>query len=128
MRSLHELDEYRDTSDDVRAFFGSIGGRKAGAFLVPAQVMGEQLRVIASSDAGWDHVSVSARNRCPSWEEMEQVKRMFFKPTEVAMQLHVPVTEHINCHVYTLHLWRPTFASIPKPPGWMVGPKPEKLP
>jgi hypothetical protein len=41
---------------------------------------------------------------------------------ETAMQLHVPVTEHLNCHKYCLHLWRPHGVEIPRPPGWMVAP------
>jgi hypothetical protein len=65
------------------------------------------LRIIASWTGGWDHVSVSLPNRCPTWEEMEKVKRAFFKETEYAMQLHVPPSEHRNYHPYCLHIWRP---------------------
>lgn len=65
------------------------------------------MRIIVSEGMGWDHVSVSRPTRCPTWDEMETVKRMFFKPTETCMQLHVPEAEHINRHAYCLHLWRP---------------------
>lgn len=79
------------------------------------------LRVIASNDMGWDHVSVSCADRCPTWEEMEHVKRSFFWPHETCMQLHVPEAEHINCHPYCLHIWRPHALPIPRPENWMVG-------
>lgn len=65
------------------------------------------LRIIASNGAGWDHVSVSLPDRCPTWDDMEYVRKLFFKPDETVMQLHVPESDHINNHPYCLHLWRP---------------------
>jgi hypothetical protein len=83
---------------------------------------GNVLRVIAASGGGWDHVSVSLRDRCPTWEEMEVVAHAFFKDDEVAMQLHLPAADHINHHPFTLHWWRPTskLRKIPMPPKKMV--------
>lgn len=81
------------------------------------------LKVIASDGYGWDHVSVSCEGRCPTWGEMELIKRLFFKEDETAMQLHVPPQDHVNCHPYCLHLWRPQDAEIPRPPSELVGPK-----
>jgi hypothetical protein len=83
---------------------------------------GNVLRVIAASGGGWDHVSVSLVDRCPTWEEMEVVAKVFFKDDEVAMQLHVPAADHINCHPFTLHWWRPTskLRKIPMPPKRLV--------
>ncbi len=78
------------------------------------------LRVLASSGEGWDHVSVSLEHRCPTWGEMEWVKRLFFLENETAFQLHVPPSEHINKHPYTLHIWRPHHQQIPLPPSYMV--------
>lgn len=80
-----------------------------------------KLRIMASWAERWDHVSVSRRDRMPTWDEMEKVKREFFKDTETAMQLHVPPTHHINVHPNCLHLWRPHYVEIPRPPSWMVG-------
>jgi hypothetical protein len=53
---------------------------------------------------------------------MEFVKRRFFHDDETAMQLHVPVAQHINHHPYCLHLWRPQQGHIPTPPPHMVAP------
>lgn len=121
MRDLTELDEYRMRGPSVVEIFGTEGGSHGGAFVVASSVDGSPLRVIASNGDGWDHVSVSRRDRCPTWEEMERVKRLFFKPTETAMQFHVPVDRHINVHPYCLHLWRPHFSGVALPPSIMVG-------
>jgi hypothetical protein len=76
-------------------------GENSGAFRLGP------LFIMVSDGMGWDHVSVSRADRCPTWEEMEFVKRLLFKPEETAMQLHVPESEHINNHSNCLHLWRP---------------------
>ena len=97
---------------------GDVGDAYNGAFQIG--VNGVLLSVIASNGRGWDHVSVSLANRCPTWNEMERVKRLFFRDDETAMQLHVPPSDHKNCHPYCLHLWRPHDAEIPRPPSIMV--------
>ena len=74
-------------------------------------------------DMFWDHVSVSLEKRPPTWYEMEQIKRLFFRSDETAMQLHVPPSQHINIHPNCLHLWSPHGRRIPLPPSWMVGPQ-----
>lgn len=80
----------------------------------------QMLNVIASNGGGWDHVSVSTRDRCPTWEEMEYVRGLFFRPTETVMQLSVPRGKHINIHPHCLHLWRPQQCEIPLPPPEFV--------
>lgn len=118
MRRLRELNRYRD-----RAWERAMGGEGSdgnGCFRVPS-AHGAILAVIAASGEGWDHVSVSTEMRCPTWSEMEQIKRLFFAENETAMQLHVPPRAHINVHPYCLHLWRPHAGEIPLPPSWMVG-------
>ena len=121
MKDLRELDRFR-----ARAFVGEDAWNRnspdiasvSGAFHLKLFKEGDALAVIASSGDGWDHVSVSCKARCPTWAEMDTIKRMFFKPDEVAMQLHVAEADHISIHPYTLHLWRPhgTKRAIPLPP------------
>ena len=123
MRNLNLLDLYRETGPEIIAHFGDVGDHETGCFTFPSPIDGALMRVIASVGDGWDHVSVSRKNRTPNWLEMSFVKNLFFRDEEPAMQLHVPTTEHINCHPYCLHLWRPLEAEIPMPPDWMVGPK-----
>lgn len=101
------------------------GDHGCGAFLFPSKIDGQPLRVIASSDCGWDHVSISRTNRCPNWPEMEYIRRMFFKDAEAVMQYHAPVADYVDGsklgHPYCLHLWRPHASPLPAPPKWMVG-------
>ncbi|CAA7621144.1 hypothetical protein [Magnetospirillum sp. UT-4] len=122
MRDLYLVDAFRDTSPAVIAHFGWGGDGTCGVFIVSSPVDRAPLRVIASVGEGWDHVSVSRRNRCPNWTEMEHVKRLFFREDETAMQLHVPPADHVNLHPHCLHLWRPHNVEIPRPPADMVGP------
>ncbi len=91
-----------------------------GRWLVESVDDGRDLRVIASWGAGWDHVSISRVDRIPTWREMEQTKRLFFRDNETAMQLHVPPVDHINNNPHVLHLWRPHKGAIPRPPRFMV--------
>jgi hypothetical protein len=120
MRDLRELDVYRQHGPAVIEFYGWEGDSRSGAFLMPSPIDRAPLVIVASSDMGWDHVSVSRKNRCPNWAEMEHVKRAFFRDDETAMQLHVPPSDHVNNH-NVLHLWRPLDQKIPRPPGIMVG-------
>lgn len=129
MRDLRELFRYRQLNIDVQMGFGEAVAL-AGGFMIPSaterqatSTRPEMIRCIASAGLGydWDHVSASTRKRCPTWAEMEQVKRLFFEDHETAMQLHVPPADHINNHPYCLHLWRPHLVEIPRPPGIMVG-------
>lgn len=121
MRDLHQLDRYRQRGPHVLEFYGWEGDHEHGAFVVPSCIDKQPLVVVASASDDWDHVSVSRRNRCPNWAEMEQIKRMFFADDETAMQLHVPPTDHVNAHPNCLHLWRPQRIEIPRPPSIMVG-------
>lgn len=89
-----------------------------GWYLVPYH--GHTLKVIASSGLGWDHVSVSLAKRCPTHEEMEHIRELFFRDDECVMLLSVPRAEHKNLHPFCLHMWRPQEAEIPRPPSDMV--------
>lgn len=120
MKNLNLIEATRDISKAVIEYYGNAGDNGNGVFTMPSPVDGSILRIIASNGGGWDHVSVTRLDRCPTWEEMEHVKRMFFRDNETAMQLHVPLKNHINVHPYCLHLWRPQNKTIPLPPKGMV--------
>lgn len=78
------------------------------------------LRIIASSGDGWDHVSVSLPNRCPTWDEMCRVKRLFFHEDECVIQYHPPEEDYVNENEFVLHMWKPHDVKIPMPPVYMV--------
>lgn len=118
MKRLRELNRYRDKAWERK--LGAEGDDAGGCFKVPSDHRKDsELRVMVGVGEGWDHISVSTFLRCPTWEEMEQVKRLFFKPDEAAVQFHVPVTDHISVHPHCLHIWRP-HNGMPLPPKWMV--------
>ena len=100
-----------------------------GAFRIPSPEPGWLLCVVASDGEGWEHVSVHAaamtgkeRARTPTWKEMAYVKRLFWGPGDVVMQLYPRQAEYVNHHPYTLHWWRPMKQEIPTPPSILVGP------
>jgi len=115
MKNLDDLQKFR-----INYPLGGYGDSKNGAFIIPCPATGRELTVIASDGEGWDHVSVSLKNRCPSWVEMDYIKRLFFKADECVLQYHVPEKDHINIHPYCLHLWRPQQIEIIMPPKDMV--------
>lgn len=79
----------------------------------------ESIKIIASDDLGWQHVSVSLNNRpgvCPRWEIMCAVKDLFWEPEDAVMQLHPPRSTYRNFALGCLHLWHPLEAALPLPP------------
>ena len=111
------LEKLRRPDLEMRYAGATCEGTADGIFVM------EPLRMIASSGDGWEHVSVSVADRCPTWDEMCLVKDLFWGSEECVMQLHPPRADYISCHPYTLHLWKPLEGTIPRPPNWMVGPK-----
>lgn len=87
---------------------------------------------IVSDKLGWEHVSIHIRlasdnykrPHTPNWTDMCYVKSKFWDEEDVVMQLHPAESDYVSYHNQCLHLWRPVEAVIPKPPYWMVGPKP----
>lgn len=120
--SFHVPEKYR-----LRGTPMEVGtpGENYGAFMVPFE--GRDLRVIASDGMGWEHVSVSLRNRTPNWREMCLIKDLFWDPEDVVIQFHPRASEYVNFHAFCLHLWRPIGVELPTPPAIMVGPTDEML-
>ncbi|HHX6016782.1 TPA: DUF7694 domain-containing protein [Escherichia coli] len=114
------------TPEQYRVTTGSLattaGDGNNGMFVVPRANGSKQTLVIIASDGGdWEHVSVSMKDRAPTWDDIAHVKRLFWEPEDAVMQLHVPESQHINNHPYCLHLWRPINKEIPLPPQFMIG-------
>ena len=83
-------------------------------------------KVIASQDEGWEHVSASPIvalgriQKVPTWEVMCELKNRFWSKHDIVLQYHPAEKDYVNCHPFTLHLWRPMNQEIPTPPTWMV--------
>lgn len=95
----------------------------------PYVIMGpgcRELKIMAAGSEMWaeiglpgvpfEHVSVSCKDRCPTWEEMNWVKDQFWGPEELVIQYHPPKSEYVNNNPFTLHLWKPVGFEIPLPP------------
>lgn len=95
-----------------------------GAFMIPYQT--NVLRIMASDQHGWEHVSVSLQNRCPNWKEMCFVKELFWDDQDTVVQFHPKKSEYINQHENTLHMWRCINNLFPTPPRILVGISDEK--
>lgn len=77
--------------------------------------------------AGWEHLSVSFKNKIPSWECMQEMKEIFFSDNEECFQLHPKADNYVNNNEYTLHIWRPVDGNIPIPPSILVGFRPNHI-
>jgi len=77
--------------------------------------------IIASWGGGWEHVSISLPDRCPTWEEMCWAKNLFWNENETAIQYHPPENDqYVNLHPFCLHIWKPIKQIIPMPPTIFV--------
>lgn len=106
-----------------------------GAFVVPSpSFVARNLGIISYDGSNWnhpseawEHVSVSIvqfPKNCPTWEEMNFVKQLFWEDEELVFQFHPPKSLLIDYSPQTgrkvLHLWRPTISQIPLPPRMTV--------
>jgi hypothetical protein len=117
------LERIRWLSQELAQYGDTAAGTGAGLFVVRGK--GAVLRIMSADDQGegWEHVSVSLHDRCPTWDEMCFVKDLFWLPEEAVFQLHPPESEYVNNHPFCLHLWRSTAVPIPLPPSIFVGVK-----
>jgi len=83
---------------------------------------------IASDGLGWEHVSVHLQSvsnvrktYTPNWDDMCEIKNIFWDAEDIVLQYHPKKSEYVNNHPNTLHLWRPIGIDIPTPPSFLVG-------
>lgn len=55
----------------------------------------------------WLHVSLSRRDRVPSYDDVKRVKDLFVGDRRKAIQVFPAKDEHFNFHPNCLHLWSP---------------------
>ena len=109
-------------TEQYRQVHPTLGSSPAGAnygfFVVPRP--SGNLGIIASDGRGWDHVSVSLEDRCPTWDEMDFVKRLFWSDKETVIQYHPRENKKINEMPYCLHLWKKQGSNYELPPANMI--------
>jgi hypothetical protein len=84
------------------------------------KVCGQELKVIASNDYGWEHVSVSHKKRIPTWHEMCKIKDFFWDDDDEVIQFHPAKKDYISFHPRCLHLWRNLNQKVEMPPLELV--------
>ena len=64
--------------------------------------------VFTPEEDGWEHVSFSPydHRKLPSWDDMCQLKEIFWEDEEEAIQIHPKKSRYINIMRNCLHLWR----------------------
>jgi len=114
--------------DPYRVTRGRLGTARSlhgnnGIFVIPSPNPKSHIlfTVVASDGIGWEHVSVSTKERCPTWNEMCFIKATFWGPEDCVVQFHPPQAQYVNNHKYALHLWRPVAVDLPFPPPILVG-------
>ncbi len=116
--NLENIEKYRSKHP---LGFDHSPGDDYGWFEIPSCV-NRQLKLkvmVAPSKSEWKHVSVSTGvKRCPTWEEMCQVKELIFEDHEIAVQFHPAKSEYVNLAENCLHLW--SHMSIKTPPRILV--------
>jgi hypothetical protein len=112
--------------EDRRLVTGTLASRPEdgnnGAFLLRLRYSRRAL-AIASDGLGWEHVSVSFVTDTPTWDQMCEVKAVFWDPEDCVVQYHPPTSEYVNLHPHCLHLWRPVGSEIQRPDPMLVGPR-----
>ncbi len=128
------LEKGRETSPSSE-FRTTAADGLAGLFYVKAKSSGRLLRIISSGPGigpgDWEHVSVSlvetrfapvgdvSPSAVPSWEEMCDVRRLFWRADETVVEYHPPAEVYVDLGE-VLHLWKPVGIEIPLPPSYLV--------
>lgn len=119
LKQLYEELNHRNDFEIIRkGFDGGMG------IFTKGNIKG--MTVIWSYAGGWEHISMDGKSRMPTWEEMCQLKDMFFKDDECCVQYHPPKSEYVNNIPYCLHIWKPIekySGILPIPPSLFVGVK-----
>lgn len=110
-----ELSDRKDFAILKKGFDGGMGVFTKGSL--------KGMSVIWSYGGGWEHVSIDGKKRMPTWEEMCQLKDMFFCDDECCVQYHPPKSDYVNNAKYCLHIWKPIeqySGALPIPPSIFV--------
>lgn len=117
LKQLYEELEIRKDFQIIRKDFdGGMGVFTKGSL--------KNMTVIWSYGGGWEHISIDGKNRMPTWNEMCQLKDMFFTYDECCVQYHPPKSDYVNNIPYCLHIWKPIeqySGALPIPPSLFVG-------
>lgn len=63
--------------------------------------------VIVSKDAGLWHMSISRKDRLPTYDELKDARYQYMPDVKYAVQIFPPKEDFVNLHQFALHLWEP---------------------
>ena len=70
---------------------------------------------------GWEHLSVSTRNKTPEWDVMCKLKEIFWRDDECCVEYHPKREDYVNNMPYCLHIWKKIDEEFEMPPSILVG-------
>lgn len=63
--------------------------------------------IAGRNEEGWEHVSIRLfKNKIPTWDDMCEVKDIFWDDEEQVVQMHPRKSQYVNI-TDAFHLWRP---------------------
>lgn len=118
----HEVELAREKREDMYAsnMNDSFGLFQFGHIHICQTTIVDVLTVMISDGMGWDHISVSTKDHCPTWDQMNWVKDLFFVPECCVIQFHPPKSKYVNNHPFVLHMWHKQGVDYELPPREMV--------
>ena len=106
---MRTLEEIRKKVSWVRPLFGDTYGAAIKTSRMTCSV------VFGFNENGWEHVSVSPYGgKTPSWDDMCEIKDMFWDDEEEVIQIHPKKSKYVNIVDNCLHLWRHKEIELPR--------------
>lgn len=62
--------------------------------------------VMFSVDAGMEHLSISHKDRLPTWDELHEARYKYMSPSITVAMLLPPKNQYVNLHQFCFHLWQ----------------------
>lgn len=102
--------------EEIRKRCKWIKNHALGCYSAEIVISGRSASVVFSfEEDGWEHVSISFYNKkMPSWDDMCELKDIFWEDEEEVIQIHPKKTEYVNMQGNCLHLWRHKKFELPK--------------
>lgn len=64
--------------------------------------------LVITKDAGLYHLSISRKDRLPSYDELKSARYQFLPEVPYMVQIFPPESDFVNVHEFCLHLWQPS--------------------
>lgn len=73
--------------------------------MIELQTRDGECVIIVSKDGGLWHLSISAKDRLPTYEELKAARYKYMAGCRYVAQIFPPPEEFVNLHPNVLHLW-----------------------